>query len=253
VRVRVGFTPAEAVAAPLGVVIDVLRATSTICQALEAGFERIVCVGEVEEARALAGPGVALAGERGNVRIEGFDFGNSPREFSPAGAEAQGRGAGAVGDDVGKPRLVLTTTNGTRLLVAAAGRCEEVLVASLLNLDAVAAAVRASGAGEVALLCAGVEGAFALDDAYVAGRLAAALGGEPDDAAVAAARLAAAFADAAEALGSGVSAANIRRAGLGADIPFCARESVLGVVPRVVARRAGAVEVAAARPRTASG
>ena len=229
-KVRVGFTPAEQVSAPLGIVIDVLRATSTICQALASGVERVVCVGEVDDARALAGPGVALAGERGNVRIDGFDFGNSPREFTSVTQPGTGT------------RLVLTTTNGTRLLLAAAARCEEVLVASLLNFGAVVEAARA--AGEVAILCAGVEGAFAIDDAYVAGRLAAALDGEPDDAAVAAVRLAAAFDSPETAIGSGISAANIRGAGLDDDIPFCARESVLDVVPRVVRRSATAVEVA---------
>ena len=112
-RIKVGFTPVEQVSAPLGVVIDVLRATSTICAAAASGYKRIVCVGEVEEARALGGPDVALAGERGNVRPEGFDFGNSPREFSTAGS-----------DPVTEVRqtLVLTTTNGTRLLLAAATR-----------------------------------------------------------------------------------------------------------------------------------
>jgi 2-phosphosulfolactate phosphatase len=230
VNVRVGFTPAEQVAAPLGIVIDVLRATSTICQALASGFERVICGGEIDDARALAGPGVALAGERGNVRIAGFDFGNSPREFPGSDPST------------GTTTLVLTTTNGTRLLLAAAGRCDEVLVASLLNLDAVVSAAR--GADEVAVLCAGVEGAFALDDAYVAGRIAAALGGEPDDAAVAAVRLAGGFETPEAGIGGGVSAANIRNAKLDDDIPFCARESVLDVVPRVVARSATAVEVA---------
>jgi 2-phosphosulfolactate phosphatase len=204
----------------------VLRATSTICQALASGWERVTCVGEIEDARALAGPGVALAGERHNVRIDGFDFGNSPREF--------------LASDPGT-RLVLTTTNGTRLLLAAAARCDEVLVASLLNLDAVVAAVR--DADEVAVLCAGVERAFAIDDAYVAGRIASALGGEPDDAAVAAARLANAFATAEDGIGGGVSAANIRNANLDEDVPFCAQESVLDVVPRIVARSESSVEI----------
>ena len=236
-RVRVGFTPGDEVAAPLGIVIDVLRATSTICQALASGYERVICVGEIDDAHALAGPGIALAGERANVRIEGFDFGNSPREFEPRSQ----RGVRDVSEVETKSKLVLTTTNGTRLLLAAAARCDEVLVASLLNLDAVVAAARE--ADEVAILCAGVEGAFAIDDAYVAGRIAAALGGEPDDAAVAAARLAGAFATAEEGIGGGVSAANIRNAHLDADIPFCARESVLDLVPRVVARSESAVEI----------
>jgi 2-phosphosulfolactate phosphatase len=227
VNVRVGFTPAEHVSAPVGIVIDVLRATSTICQALASGYEKVVCVAEIEHARALAGDGVALAGERANVLIEGFDFGNSPREFLAPPSRST---------------LVMTTTNGTRLLLAAAARCETVLVASLLNLDAVVDA--AGGAADVAVLCAGVEGAFAIDDAYVAGRIAAALGGEPDDAAAAAMRLAGSFASSEDGIGAGISAQNIRDANLGPDIAWCARESVLELVPRVVARRDGAVEIA---------
>jgi 2-phosphosulfolactate phosphatase len=223
-KVRVGFTPVDEVSAPLGIVIDVLRATSTICQALASGWERVVCTGEIDDARALAGPGVALAGERANVRIEGFDFGNSPREFKSGGGT-----------------IVLTTTNGTRLLLAAAARCDEVIVASLLNLGAVVETARK--ADEVAILCAGVERAFAIDDAYVAGRIAQALGGEPDDAAEAAVRLAQSFPVAEAGIGGGVSAANIRNAGLDEDIPFCAQESVLDVVPRIVARSERSVEI----------
>ncbi len=228
-RVKVAFTRAELSGAPLGIVIDVLRATSTICQALEAGYREIVCVGEIEDARALAGPGVALAGERHNVLIDGFDYGNSPREFAGAAHEAD--------------TLVLTTTNGTWALLAAAERCETVLAASLLNLSAVIEAARAST--EVVILCAGVEGGFAIDDAYVAGRIAEALGGEPDDAAIAAMRLAAGFPSREAGIGGGVSADNIRRAGLDEDIPWCARESVIGLVPRVVARGPRSVTVSA--------
>jgi 2-phosphosulfolactate phosphatase len=227
VKIRVGFTPGEQVAAPIGIVIDVLRATSTICQALDAGYESVTCVAEVDDARALAGPGVKLAGERHNVLIEGFDFGNSPRELVDAPAEPT--------------KLVLTTTNGTRALLVAAARCETVLVASLLNLAAVIEAAR--GDSDVAIFCAGVEGAFAVDDAYVAGRIAAALGGTPDDAAFAAARLASAFPTTEDGIGGGSSAENIRRANLDDDIPWCARESVLDVVPRVAERSATAVVI----------
>jgi 2-phosphosulfolactate phosphatase len=226
-KVSVGFTPAEAVAAPVGIVIDVLRATSVICEALAAGYERVVCVGEIEDARALAGPGVALAGERHNVRIEGFDFGNSPRELAGLAPAAE--------------TLVLTTTNGTRALLGAAERCEVVLVGSLLNLAAVVEAAR--GDDDVAILCAGVEGAFAIDDAYVAGRIAAALEGEPDDSAIAARRLAAAFDSAGDGIGGGISAANIRRVGLDEDIAWCARESALELVPRVGERTSSSVVV----------
>jgi len=229
VRVHVAFTPAEAAEAPTGLVVDVLRATSTMCQALASGYSRVLCCAEIEDARALAeteGP-AKLAGERRLEHIEGFDFGNSPRELE---------GVPAAGT------LILTTTNGTRLLVAAAECYERVYVGSLLNLDAVAAAARESGE-EVAVLCAGVLGELALDDAYCAGRIAQAIGGEPTDSAQAAIRLAESFPNALEGLGASRSAANLRRHGMEADVDVCARESVLDVVPRYIRRVGLAAEV----------
>ena len=74
-RVQVAFTPAEAAGAPVGIVVDVLRATSTIAQALASGYERVYCTAEIESARALRerlGEGL-LGGERSAVKIEGFD------------------------------------------------------------------------------------------------------------------------------------------------------------------------------------
>ena len=80
-KVHVAFTPAEAAAAPTGIVIDVLRATSTIAQALSAGYRRVLCVPEIEQARALRAelPDSIVGGERDAIRIEGFDVGASPR------------------------------------------------------------------------------------------------------------------------------------------------------------------------------
>ena len=81
-HIHVAFTPDELAAAPTGVVIDVIRATSTICQALATGYERVLCAAEVEDARALAAEGdVTLGGERLGIMIDGFDLGNSPREY----------------------------------------------------------------------------------------------------------------------------------------------------------------------------
>ena len=227
-RVHVAFTPAEEVAAPLGIVVDVLRATSTIAQALEHGYERGPSRQELDEARAIAAehPGAKLAGERRTVRIEGFDFGNSPAEI---------RGAPPA------ETLVLTTTNGTRLLLAAAARCERVLVGSLLNLSAVAAAAR--GAEEVVVMCAGVLGELTLDDAYCAGRIAEAIGGDHHDSAAAAIRLAQSFDSSFEGLSASQSARNLHRSGLQADIEDCARESVLEVVPRYSRMAGPAAEV----------
>src|ERR1700758_967662 len=219
-RVHVAFTPGELSPAPIGIVVDVLRATSTICQALASGYGRVLCCAEVDEARALAeteGP-AKLAGGRRLGHIEGFDFGNSPSEL-------EGEPAAET--------LVLTTTNGTRLLVAAAERFERVYVGSLLNLEAVAHAARETGE-DVAVLCAGVLGELALDDAYCAGRIVAALGGDHMDSAAAAARLAASFPDSFAGLGASRSAKNLRKHGLEADIEWCARENALDVVPRFI-------------------
>jgi 2-phosphosulfolactate phosphatase len=230
VQVDVVFTPDEAGAAPTGVVIDVIRATSTICQALASGYERAFCVAEVEEARALRDAldeGV-LGGERHAVRIPGFDLGNSPREYVEPIAET----------------LILSTTNGTRAVVAAAERCKRVFVASLLNLAAVVDAAREAD-DDVVVVCAGVQGTLALDDAFVAGRIVELLGWERTDAAVAAARLAATWSGAEEAFRASKSGRNLMENApeLEADIPFCARESVLDVVPHLVATRDGAAEI----------
>ncbi len=216
--VHVAFTPGEQTPAPIGIVVDVLRATSTMTQAIAAGYRRVLCCAEIDEARALAeteGP-AKLAGERRLEAIPGFDFGNSPRE---------------VAEKPDVDTLILSTTNGTRLLVSAAARFEHVYVGSLLNLDAVAATASAHGQ-DVAVLCAGILGELALDDAYCAGRIAETLGGDRTDSATAAIRLAQSYADAREALGAGRSAWNLRRHGLEADIDWCARENALAVVPR---------------------
>jgi len=228
VRVHVAFTPDEAAAAPTGVVIDVIRATSTICQALAVGYERVWCAADVEDALALGGGDVTLGGERLGVRIEGFDLGNSPREYL----------------EPRTPTLAMSTTNGTRAIVTAAERCERVLIASLLNLAAVTQAVCAHG-DDVAVFCAGVKGAFALDDAYVAGRVAEGLGFERSDAAEAAVRLAASYASAEEAFRVSRSGRDLIDNGpeLEADIQLCAQESVLDVVPRLAGMHGVAAEI----------
>jgi len=224
VRVHVAFTPDEAAAAPTGIVIDVLRATSTIAQALSAGYRRVLCVAEIEQARTLRAElaDSIVGGERDAIRIDGFDVGASPREFLELRAET----------------LILSTTNGTRTIVTAAERCDEVLLGSLLNLAAVAAAVRERGE-DVAILCAGYKGAFALDDAYCAGRFVQLLDGERSDAAVAAEVLAEAYPTAL----AGLNARTYGPPGLEEDIAFCARESVLDVVPRYSGMTGSAAEI----------
>jgi 2-phosphosulfolactate phosphatase len=213
VRVDVAFTPSEAASAPVGIVVDVLRATSTIAQALASGWPRVLCASGIEEAQAAReqlGEGL-LGGERYAERIEGFDVGASPREFLEGG-------------DV---PLIFSTTNGTRAILTAASSCEQVFLGSLLNLDAVAAAARESGE-DVAIVCAGFNGTFALDDAYCAGRIVQLLVGDRNDAAKASELIARSFTDPYE----GLTARTYGPPGLEDDIRFCARENVLDVVPR---------------------
>jgi len=226
VRVDVAFTPHEEAAAQVGIVVDVIRATSSIAQALAAGYERVLCCAEIDEARALRvelGDEAVVGGERNAIVVDGFDVGASPREFA--------RGPRAR-------TLILTTTNGTRAILAAAARCDVVLLGSLLSLSAVAAAARAEG-GDVAILCSGFKGAFALDDAYCAGRLVDALGGEPTDAALAASALARAWPTPLE----GLNARTYGPPGLEADIEHCAQVDVLDAVPRLAGMIGGVAEI----------
>jgi 2-phosphosulfolactate phosphatase len=157
------------------------------------------------------------------VRIEGFDVGASPREFLDPQVET----------------LILSTTNGTRAILEAADRCEQVYLGSLLNLSAVAKVGRDK---DVVIVCAGFEGAFALDDAYCAGRIVQLLDSERTDAAIGAELVAGAFPTAAE----GLNARTYGPPGLEDDIAFCARESVLDVVPRLVGKVGAAAEIALA-------
>jgi 2-phosphosulfolactate phosphatase len=225
-RVHVAFTPDEEAAAPVGVVVDVLRATSSIAQALASGYRRVLCCAEIEDARRLRREieGSLVGGEREAARIEGFDVGASPREFLEPRADT----------------LILSTTNGTRTILRAAERCGVVLLGSLLNLNAVAA--EASDRGEdVAVFCAGFKGAFALDDAYCAGRIVGLLGAARSDAAIAAELIAGSFPDPHTAL----LARTYGPPGLEEDILFCSRESVLPVVPRLAGVSGPAAEVVA--------
>ena len=224
-RVHVAFTPGEAERVPTAVVVDVLRATSTIAQALAAGYRRVLCCAEIDEARALRkrlGEGV-LAGERRAAAIPGFDLGNSPREFLEPRGET----------------LILSTTNGTRAIVAAAANAETVLVGSLLNLDAVVSAALEAGT-DVEVVCAGVDGRFTLDDAYCAGRIADLLAGERSDGAEAAVRIAGSFASALEGLRA---SENPFHDELGEDVDWCARENVLAVAPRLAGMNGSAAEI----------
>lgn len=162
-KLDVFLTPAEISPADLSertvAVIDVLRATSTMVEALAAGARAIYPVASIEEALRLANTlgrdDVLLCGERRCLRIDGFDLGNSPREFT------RERVAGKT--------LVMSTTNGTVALSLAAN-ARRVLVASLMNLGAVVDEL-VRGDADPVILCSGRERHLALEDAVTAGIL----------------------------------------------------------------------------------
>lgn len=172
-RVDVALSPAEypakAPPARRAVLIDVIRATTSIVVAFERGCAGVIPVRTPEEARrARAGRGDAgalLCGEQGGVRVPGFDLGNSPSEF--LAAPLAGR------------RLILCTSNGTRAL-ASLGGVPELRIGALRNAAAVAAAL-ARGTGGVLLACAGKDETFCLEDAVCAGAILHALRAATDE------------------------------------------------------------------------
>lgn len=141
------------------VVIDVLRATTTMIYALAAGCTCIRPCAGVDEARVLAGQmragRVLLGGERGGLPLAGFDLGNSPREYTTHVC----RGC----------TLVLTTTNGTRALLRAA-EAERILLAGFVNYSAVCEQLR-QDPRPFHIICAGTEGEITLEDTLLAGAL----------------------------------------------------------------------------------
>jgi 2-phosphosulfolactate phosphatase len=163
-----GLTPAE-VQGRTAFVIDILRATTSMCAALNHGAKAIIPVASTEEALRLAqtigSADVLLAGEKSCLRIPGFHLGNSPLEMT----EGTVRGK----------TIIVTTTNGTKALLACQGAAA-VYGACAANLGVSAEKARETleHDGRLLIVCAGRDGAFSLDDAYCAGRLAAAaLGG----------------------------------------------------------------------------
>jgi 2-phosphosulfolactate phosphatase len=152
-----GLIPEGRLAGHVAVVIDVLRASTTIIHALAAGCTVVRPCAEIAEAQKLAGEmragRVLLGGERGGVPLPGFDLGNSPRDYT----------AKLCRDKT----LVFTTSNGTRALLGAAA-AERTLIAGFVNYSAVCEQLR-QDPRPVDIVCAGTEGEIALEDTLLAG------------------------------------------------------------------------------------
>lgn len=149
------FSPGQAVTA---VVVDVLRASSTLAFACAAGAARVIPVATPDEAFALRArhPDAWLCGEREGLRISGFDCGNSPFEYPAA--------------DVSGRTLIFASTNGSRAMLSA-GAARRRVLGAFVNAEAVVEALKAES--KVAIVCAGRLGAFAFEDAACAGWLCA--------------------------------------------------------------------------------
>ncbi|HEV2358275.1 MAG TPA: 2-phosphosulfolactate phosphatase [bacterium] len=234
-ELHVAFLPEEAgdVRRRVAVVVDVLRATTSILTLLERGCAEVLIARDVATVRRYAeraGAGrVRTAGEEGGLAPAGFDFGNSPAAF--ARAEVEGL------------RIVMATTNGTRALLAV--RAAPLVFAACLRNRAAAARAAAGAAVErgldLTVVCSGREGRFSLDDAYTAGAIADAViadvaGREPctlTDAVLAARALYDAWPDAAALFRQTAAGRNTLAIGLEEDLRYCVMRDCSELVPRV--------------------
>lgn len=236
-KIDVYFTPLGVKEGDLAgrgvVVIDALRAATTIVAAIASGAKSVVPAASSEEAIRMTAnlerDGFLLAGERRSLRIEGFALGNSPREMTPAAVAGR--------------TIFLTTTNGTPALVAAHGG-EPVLVGAAVNFSALAARARETflARGDLAILCAGREHQFALEDAYTAGRLIKAVRRSRrrmalNDAATVALTIADRYRGWEPAFHDSAAARQLAEVELQDDVAFAATEDRFRVVPVYANRR----------------
>lgn len=137
------------------VVIDVLRATSAICTAFQHGVDKVIPVSSIDEAREYREKGYIVGAERGGQIVEGFEYGNSPYSY--------------MGDEVKGKTIVLSTTNGTRT-INTAKKAHQVVIGSLLNMDALIAWLSEQKRNTLCL-CSGWQNKFNLEDTICAGAI----------------------------------------------------------------------------------
>lgn len=232
--IDVFFSPAvvdeTSVEGRTAVVIDVIRATSTVVEALANGAKAIFPTVSTEEAVKLASSlgreDTLLCGERKGLKVEGFDLGNSPGEFNSG--RVQGK------------QIVLTTTNGTRAFASVEGAVR-VLAASFMNISAVVEAL--GGVENLVIVCSGRENRFSLDDALCAGMLIKSLSSglaeevDLNDAGRVAADLASIHEVDVEFLRSTAAGTNLLNIGLEEDLDLCASVDRHSLVPEMRDKR----------------
>jgi 2-phosphosulfolactate phosphatase len=206
-------------------VFDVVRATTTMTAALASGVKEIRLFPTIESAQVAARESglsvrAMLCGERNCLRPDGFDFGNSPGEMIRSWSAGQ--------------TLFMCTTNGTRAVIAARGAAA-LFTAALVNASAAARVLVRSGM-DVILLCAGLKGEVALEDAIGAGAVIASMGDVElisDRARIARRLFDGARGDLRGALAESAGGRNVLANGLGPDIDFAAQLDRYDVIGRV--------------------
>lgn len=221
-KIDVVFTPSDVKTGSEGgfyVVVDVLRASSSMVTALGNGSLGIYPVMETAEALSLAdGMEVLACGERNGVRLSGFHLGNSPREFTRQAVAGR--------------ELAMSTTNGTTAIRAAMafGRT---FVGCFLNAPVISSFLAESGQ-DITILCAGREGAFSIEDTLCAGMIVSRLGEDMTDTARASsATFEALQQDIERMLVESQHGRFLRQIGFGEDITFCARVGSADVIAEV--------------------
>lgn len=225
-KIDVRFLPARLQAPELAntvcIVLDIFRATTSIITAMNNGCNTIIPVESIEEAKRAAAGTTAplLAGERQSIKIAGFDFGNSPREF--AAGKVQGR------------TVIMTTTNGTIAIKSTAG-AYRTLIGAFINARAVCRQAKAYQK-DILLICAGTDRLFSLEDALCAGLLVDCLQGpvgvELTDAALGAwSMYQGVKASLVEVAGTGRNGRRLYDLGLEEDVRYCLQSDRMDIVP----------------------
>ncbi len=202
------------------VVIDVLRATTTIATALDHGAKGVRAYADFDQLRsaALGYPGCLKAGERGGKGVEGFELGNSPFEYTP--------------ERVADQWILMSTTNGTRAL-SVVRTAPVVITAAFINLETVRTFLRESDFNTVWIVGSGWEGSYSLEDTCCAGAVAWQLGTPANDETTAACALYDQWQD--NILGLLHQASHGQRLlglGLDQDLAYCAEKSKLNILAR---------------------
>ena len=197
----------------VAIMVDTLRASTTMTVALE-NFKKILPVKNIDDAKKLADKyNAVLAGERGGAQVEGFDAGNSPVEIKNFKGKI----------------LVLTTTNGTRVLE---GINSKALVGSFINAKAVAEKALEIADNHIEVVMAGVNGNFVIEDFLGAGEIISNLQDqELDETAIAACMASYDKKMVNDAVKNSKSAAGLYKLGLGKDVEFCLNRNIYDAVP----------------------